>query len=371
MRIPMIDLSRQHAPLLDQMRATFDRVLASGQYVLGPYVEQFETQLATLCGVGHAVGCSSESDALILTLMALGIGPGDEVITSPLAVFSSAGAIARTGATPVFVDIDPRTYCLDPRGLAAAITPQTRAILPTHLYGQPADMDPMLAVAREHGLKVIEGAAMALGAHYEGRPVGSLGDVAILSFYPSKNLAAVGDAGAVVTNDPDLAERLRRLRQHGQSSRGYVFEEIGGNFRIQPLQAALLSVKLPHLEEWNRQRRDLADRYHRLLDPLPVTTPFAARGRHHVYNLFTVRVRGGVRDELAAHLQAEGIGSRVYYPIALHQQPCFESLGYGAGTLPEAELAVREVLSLPIFPGLTYEEQDEVVRAIREFFQGD
>ena len=370
MPVPLTDLTRQHQTLMPQLRETFVEVAASGQLILGPYVRAFEQQIAELCGVRHAVGVSSGNDAIILALMALGIGEGDEVITTPLAYLHLAESIVRVGATPVFSDIDPRTYNLDINHLPGRITDRTKAILPTHLFGLPANMGPIRELAAQHGIKVLEDTDMAIGAKFDGRPVGSMGDVASMSFYPTKNLAALGDAGACLTDDDALAARLRMMRVHGIEP-GFVVNELGGAFRLDGLQAALLSVKLPHLDAWTQKRRELAARYHKLLEPLALTTPFEAEEREHVYNQYVIRVRGEGREPLRHHLDACGIGNRVYYPKPLHRLNCFAGLNYPEGSLPVAEKASAELLALPMFPEMTKAEQDEVVGAVRDFFAGD
>lgn len=370
MAVPLTDLTRQHQALMPQLRDTFVEVAASGDFVLGPYVRKFEEELAAYCGITHAVGVSSGNDAVILALLTLGIGPGDEVITSPLAYLHIPESIVRVGATPVFADIDSRTYNLDPASVEGVITPKTRAILPTHLFGLPSNMHTLCDIADAHGLKIVEDIDMAIGARYEGEPIGSFGDIATLSFYPTKNLAALGDAGACLTGDDDLAEQLRILRVHGIEE-GFSVKTIGGAFRLDGLQAALLSIKLPHLEGWTRKRRELAARYHKQLQSLPVATPFEAERREHVFNQYVIRVRGEGREPLRLHLDACEIGNRVYYPRPLHMQPCYAHLNTPPGSLPVAETAVEQLLALPMFPEMTREEQNEVIEAVRDFFTGD
>ena len=365
MKVPPLDLSWQHEPLLPQMLDAFQRIVESGRFVLGQAVEEFESQLAEYCGVAGAVGVSSGTDALLAALTAIGIGPGDEVITTPFTFFATAGSVARLGATPVFVDIDPDTFNIDPARIESAVTDRTRAIIPVHLYGLMADMDPIMAIARRHGLKVVEDVAQAMGAERAGVRAGVAGDVGCFSFYPTKVLSAMGDAGACVATDPDLLERIRVLRVHGDTG-GYHHVYIGGNFRIDALQAAMLCIKLPHVEEWNEARRTLAGRYDSLLAPLPVVTPQEPPQCRHVFCLYTIRVPDGRRDALARHLKSEGIGSGLHYPTPLHLQPCFESLGGKAGDSPVAEKAAREVLCLPIFPGMTEQQQEAVAAAIGE-----
>jgi len=371
MTVPQLDLSRQHQALTPQLRQAFDDVTRSGQFILGEYVGRFEKEFAQYCGVKHVVGVSSGTDALLVAMMAMGIGPGDEVITTPFTFFATAGGIARLGAKPVFVDIHPRTYNIQSRDIEGAITDKTKAIMPVHLYGLSAKMDPIMELAKANGLKVIEDAAQAAGARYHDRPVGSIGDVGCFSFYPTKNLAGMGDGGACTTNDDELAQKIRDLRNHG-ADRADHFPLIGGNFRLDGIQAAVLSIKLPHLDSWCDKRREHADRYGKELEEVAITTPFESEERHHVYNQYTVRVRGkGMRDGLRHHLSACGIGSRIYYPTPLHLQPCFAHLGSVKSHLPFAEEATDQVLSLPIFPEMTVQEQDEVIKCIHEFFDAE
>ncbi len=367
MAVPILDLSKQHAPLASAMREAFDQILDTSQFVLGKPTVDFEAALAQACGCEAAVGVSSGTDALILAMMTLGIGAGDEVITSPFTFFASGGSIARMGAKPVFVDIDPVTMNLDPAKIEQAITPQPKAIMPVHLFGLAADMARIGKIASDHNLKVIEDTAQAIGATCCGKQAGTFGDIGCLSFYPTKNLSACGDAGACLVNDSSLEERLRMLRLHGQSAQ-YLHEHVGGNFRIDALQAALLHIKLPHLETWTDARRNNAARYGELLADLPVERPLEPVGYTHVYHQYTIRVEAEVRDKLAAHLREKQIGFGVFYPVPLHLQPCFAGLGQQEGSLPQAEKAARQVLSLPIFPGLTEDQLQEVVTGISEFF---
>ena len=367
MNVPPLDLSLQHEPLLPQMFEAFQNIVKSGRFVLGQTVEEFESALARYCGVAGAVGVSSGTDALLAALMALEIGPGDEVITTPFTFFATAGSIARLGAVPVFVDIDADTFNIDPARIEEAIADRTKAIIPVHLYGLMAEMDPIMQIARRHDLKVVEDVAQAIGAQREGVNAGAVGDVGCFSFYPTKNLSALGDAGGCVTTDALLAERLRVLRVHGDTSR-YRHEYIGGNFRIDALQAAMLNIKFPHLDDWNDARRCVADRYDALLEALPVVTPGQPPRSRHVFNLYTIRVPDGKRDALAAHLAANGVGYGIHYAMPLHLQACFAYLGGKEGDFPIAEQAAREVLCLPAFPGLTEQQQDQVARTIGEFF---
>jgi dTDP-4-amino-4,6-dideoxygalactose transaminase len=370
MAVPPLDLAAHHRPQVAQFLASFEQIIRTGQFVGGPMVERFETHLAQVCGCSHGIGMSSGTDALLAALMALEIGPGDEVIVPPFTFFATAGSIVRVGARPVFVDIDPVSFNIDPACAAAAVTPRTRAIMPVHLFGQMADMDAILALADRHGLVVIEDAAQAIAATDAGRPAGSLGRVGCLSFYPTKNLSAMGDAGACVTGDDALAERLRQLRNHGQSGL-YEHALVGGNFRLDAIQAAILDLKLPHLENWTQRRRVLAQRYDRLLTDadLPLTLPVELSDKRHVYHQYTVRVTDGRREALREHLRAAGIGHGVFYPRPLHLQPCFADIGGREGDCPHAERAAREVLSLPMHPELTDAQQDEVVGVLRKFWK--
>ncbi|MCC6579166.1 MAG: DegT/DnrJ/EryC1/StrS family aminotransferase [Phycisphaeraceae bacterium] len=368
MAVPMLDLPLQHKPLLAPMRQVFDDIITTGQFVLGKRVEQLERELEACCQCRHAIGVSSGTDALIMALMAMDIKAGDEVITTPFTFFATAGSIARVGAKPVFVDVDPVTMNLDPTKLFAAITPRTRAIMPVHLFGLCCDMDPILTLARRHNLHVIEDTAQAIAATYKGKQAGGMGDVGCLSFYPTKNLSACGDAGACLAQNDTLAARLRKIRLHGESSR-YHHDEIGGNFRIDALQAALISVKMPHLAAWTQARRRNAEGYCRRLASLPIMLPSEPQGYTHVYHQYTIRVPADRRDALKEQLTKKQIGFGVFYPVPLHLQPCFAYLGVKVGSLPCAEQAAREVLSLPIYPGLTDAQLDEVAGAIREFFR--
>ena len=369
MTVPILDLAPQHEPLLPQFMGAFENALRSGQFVLGQKVDVFEQALATYCHVEHAIGVSSGTDALLLALMALEIGSGDEVITSPFTFFATASVVARLGARPVFVDIDPATFNLDPSLLEAAITPNTRAVIPVHLYGLMADMTAINHIADRHGLSVIEDAAQAIGATDHDRSAGSIANVGCLSFYPTKNLSALGDAGACLTNDAQLAKLMRQLRVHGQADR-YHHHWLGGNFRIDALQATWLNVKLPLLDSWNEQRRVIAHRYSQGLVGWPIDCPVEPVEKKHVYHQYTVRVRDGRRDALRDDLHNRGIGCEVYYPVPLHLQKPFAYLNGRVGDFPHVERATAEVLSLPIYPGLSKDRQDEVIDAIRDFFQG-
>ena len=365
-RIPILDLSPEIEELWDDLMAAITRVLRSGQFILGPEVEAFEREVAEYLGGKHAIGLNSGTDALVIGLRALGVGPGDEVITTPFTFFATAEAISLVGATPVFVDIDPKTFNLNPDLIAAAITPRTKAILPVHLYGRPAEMDPILDLAEAHGLKVLEDCAQAFGATYRGKKVGTLGHAGAFSFFPSKNLGAYGDGGLLVTNDDEVATLGRMLRAHG-SKRKYHNETVGYNSRLDALQAAILRVKLPRVDTWNQARRQVALRYNELLADVPgLVLPEVSEG--HVFHQYTVRVLGKRRDEVQKKLGEAGIGTMVYYPVPVHKLPVYAHSGF---VLPEAERASQEVLSLPIFPAITEEQMIYVVGELRRIQDGD
>ncbi len=371
--VPLIDLKAQHATIRDEVEAAVRRVAESQQFILGPEVEALEAELADYCGSRFAIGVSSGTDALQVALMALGIGPGDEVVVPPFSFFATAGVVSRLGARPVFVDIQPDSFNLDPAALAAALGERTRAILPVHLFGQAADMAPILKIAGDAGVPVVEDAAQAIGADYRGRPAGSLGLLGCFSFFPTKNLGAWGDGGLVTTDDQQLADRLRRLRVHGFGAT-YDSIEVGGNFRLDALQAAVLRVKLRHLESWHEARRQNAARYRELFTAAGLTgenrlvLPSEAGHGRHIYHQYVVRCEQ--RDALRAHLAERGIGCAVYYPVPLHLQACFAGLGYGEGDFPVAERAAREVLALPVYPELGSEAQHRVAAAVADFLAG-
>jgi dTDP-4-amino-4,6-dideoxygalactose transaminase len=353
MAIPFLDLRAQNGAIRDELLAAMVKVMDSQQFILGDEVKQLEREIAAYCRTSFAVGCASGSDALYLALLALGIQPGDRVLTTPFTFFATAGAISLSGAVPVFADIDPATFNLDPVCAARALAADSRirALIPVHLFGGCADMDPLCALAQERGVAVIEDAAQAIGADYQGRRAGSLGKIAAFSFYPSKNLGGCGDGGMLTTNDSALAERLSSLRVHGRTGT-YIHQWIGINSRLDTLQAALLRVKLPHLDEWTRRRQANAARYQALLADAPVGLPQPAPYQtRHVYNQFVIR--SAQRDQLQAHLTAQGIGTQIYYPLPLHLQACFRDLGYREGDFPESEKAAREVLALPIHEHLS------------------
>ncbi len=365
--IPILDLKVQYDQLREEIAAALQAVMDSGNFVLGPDVKALEKEVAAYCGCRYGVGVASGTDALRLSLAALGIGPGDEVITTPFTFVATANTISHSGARPVFVDIDPQTYNIDPAAVAAAVTPRTKAIVPVHLYGQPAAMDELLTIAERHGLAIIEDAAQAIGAEDRGRRAGSMGVVGCLSFYPTKNLGAYGDAGMVVTNDPSLADKLDVLRRQGGKTK-YYHEVLGFNSRLDTMQAAILRVKLRYLDRWQEARREAACRYDGLLTAagVPVTTPYVRPGVRHVYHQYTIRAPQ--RDELAEFLKQRGIGTMIYYPLPLHRQGLYKDLGMGEGSLPHAEAAGREVLSLPMYPELTAAQQEEIVAAVAEFY---
>lgn len=362
--IPLVDLKVQYQAIKTEIDAAIQRVLNHTNFILGPEVRAFEEAFASYVGAVDAVGVASGTAALHLALLACGVGPGDEVVTTAHTFMATGEAISHTGARPVFVDIDPRTYNIDPERVEEAITPRTRAIVPVHLYGQPADMDPLLEIADRHGLWLIEDAAQAHGAEYKGRRCGSIGHLACFSFYPGKNLGAYGDAGMVTGNDRDLLEKIRCLRNHGRSSK-YEHQELGWGERLDALQAAILNVKLRHLEEWTEARRARARSYSTLLANCDIVTPYEAPYVRHVYHLYVIRARR--RDELAAHLRERGIGVGVHYPIPLHRQPAYQELGYDALQLPHTEAASREVLSLPLSPELEEVQLASVVERIKGY----
>ena len=378
MNIPLLDLKAQYATIKDEIKTAIDDVLESQYFILGPKVGQFEQEIAKYCHVQHAVGVASGSDALLLAMMAIDVGYGDEVITTPYTFFATAGSISRLGAQPVFVDIDPKTYNINPDLIEKQITKRTKAIIPVHLYGQCADMDPILEIAQRHNLYVIEDAAQAIGAEYKGKKAGSIGHIGCLSFFPSKNLGGYGDGGMVITNDAELAEKIRVLRVHGAKSK-YYHSVIGCNSRLDALQAAVLSIKLKYLDGWSEKRRKNAEIYNQLFAAdvdvvLPhveaYNYPVAKRRGEalvHIYNQYIIRAKR--RDALREFLRKHSIGTEIYYPVSLHLQKCYADLGYGQGDFPESERAVEETLALPIYPELTYEQQEDVAEAVKTFYR--
>jgi dTDP-4-amino-4,6-dideoxygalactose transaminase len=365
MGVPLLDLRAQYAPLRDELLAAVTRVCDSQRFIMGPEVELLEQEIAASIGVAHAIAVSSGTDALLAAMMALGIGPGDEVVTSTYSFFATAGCVTRLGATPKLVDVDPLTFNLDPAAVRAALTPHTKAILPVHLYGLCADMDPLLAIAKEAGVPVIEDACQAIGATYRGRQAGTIGSVGCFSFFPSKNLGAFGDGGLVTTNNPSLAREIALLRNHGAEPK-YFHHRIGGNFRLDALQAAVLRVKLPHLSSWTSMRRANAARYRELFDRQGlidrVQLPVEPDGGVHIFNQFIIRVPD--RDRIRAALASDGIGTEIYYPVPFHLQPCFASLGHSRGDFPQAEAAADSTLALPIYGELTAGQQADVVASL-------
>jgi dTDP-4-amino-4,6-dideoxygalactose transaminase len=394
MTVPMLDLVRQYETIRKEMDAAILEIVRSGKYVLGPYVQEFEEKAAEYCGVQHAIGVASGTDALLLSLKALDIGPGDAVILPSFTFFATAGVVHNVGATPVFCDIDPKTFNLDPEYVRRILAEYSelrtsnpeqwtpiKAIIPVHLYGQMADMDELMAISKEYSLAVVEDAAQAIGGEYCGlratddgrgpsaRKAGSIGHLGCFSFYPTKNLGAYGDGGMITTNSDDLADRVRLLRVHGARPK-YFHRLVGINSRLDAIQAGILSVKLRYLDEWSAARAHIADSYgQQLADLEGVITPFRAENRTHIFHQYTIRVPAGKRDALKSHLQQKGIGTMIYYPQPLHLQECFAYLGYREGQLPASELASREALSLPMFPELTEDETSYVVQMVGDFFE--
>jgi len=369
-KVPLLDLQAQFETIRDEVRAAVGRVLDSQQFVLGAEVEGLEEEIARYSQTKFAIGCASGSDALLLALMSCGVGAGDEVITTPFSFFATASSITRLGARPVFVDIDARTFNINPSLVAAAVTERTRAIVPVHMYGQCAEMDPLIELGQSRGIPIIEDAAQAIGAEDRGRRAGSMGTLGCFSFYPSKNLGGAGDGGMLVTNDLDHARRLYMLRVHGEEQK-YHHKVVGINSRLDALQAAVLRVKLPHLDDWSSGRQRKAQQYQLMFGEAglgdKVELPFVRSNARHIFHQFVVRARDGKRDDLRAHLRECGVGTDVYYPVPLHLQECFAYLGYKEGDFPVGELAAKETLALPVYPELTDEQQDYVVSAIGEF----
>ncbi len=362
-RIPMVDFKAQYQSIEKEIDVAIKEVLLSGQYILGPVVKEFEGQVAAYCGLKYAIGVASGSDALILALRALDIGPGDEVITTPFTFVATAHAIVHCGAKPVFVDIEPDTFNINLALIEPAITKNTKAIIPVHLYGHPADMDPIMTIAKAYNLYVVEDAAQAFGARYNGRKVGSIGHVGCFSFFPTKNLGCSGDGGMVVTDNPDIAEKVDILRRQGCRQK-YHAEMIGYNSRLDAIQAAILKVKLKHVDQWNEQRRNIARRYNELLSNSGVKTPIEAPYAYHVYHQYTIRA--SKRDNLKQFLLENGIETSVYYPCALHLQEAYRHQGYTDGSFPESEKASQEVLSLPIYPELNPSLQKQIYSIIKK-----
>jgi dTDP-4-amino-4,6-dideoxygalactose transaminase len=362
--IPLVDLTAQYHSIKEEIDSAVLSTLESGHFILGPAVSKFEESIASYLGMKYAIGLASGTDALVLALRALNIGTGDEVIIPAYTFFATAGTVMSVGAKPVFVDVDPQDYQIDVGKIKAVITSKTKAIIPVHLYGHPAEMNPVLEIAREHGLKVIEDNAQGFGAEYLGKKTGTFGDIGCLSFFPTKNLGAFGDAGGVVTNDPALADRMRMLRTHGWKKK-YYSEEVGYNSRLDAMQAAILQAKLPHLDSWNAKRREISQNYSSQLAPLGIGVPVERAWGRHVYHLYVIRAPR--RDELQAFLKQKGIASEVYYPLPPHLSVPCRKYGYKEGDFPQAELASRETLALPLYPEMTHSQQDEVIAAAQEF----
>ncbi len=378
MGVPLLDLKAHHEPLHQEIMAALEQTFETQRFILGPDVEKLEERVATYCQAKYGVGVTSGTDALLVALMALGIGSGDEVITTPYSFFATAGAVVRLGAKPVLVDIDPVTYNINPANIKSALTAKSKAIIPVHLYGQCADMASIMDIAKQHNLSVIEDAAQAIGSESpDGRRACSLGTIGCLSFFPSKNLGCLGDGGMAVTNDPDLAEQMRVLRVHGSKPK-YHHKLIGGNFRLDTIQAAVLNVKLNYLDGWTKRRQENANRYETLFRqsglvqnrkvilPEPVYRDSGTK-HYHIYNQFVIRVER--RDALIEHLKQHGIGAEIYYPVPFHLQECFLYLGYREGDFPESERAAKETIAIPIYPELTMKQQTEVVEVIAAFYR--
>jgi dTDP-4-amino-4,6-dideoxygalactose transaminase len=366
MEVPFLDLKAQYVTIKDEVLQAINDVCDSQMLCLGPAVAKFEEKIASYCESTYAIGVSSGSDALLVSLMSFDIKPGDEVITTPFTFFSTAGAIARLGAKPVFVDVSNESYNIDVNLIEEKITEKTKAIIPVHLYGQVAQMKPIMKIAKRHGLEVIEDAAQAIGATQDGQKSGSLGDCGCFSFYPTKNLNAFGDGGLVTTNNDATAEKIRSLRDHGQNSR-YYYERIGGNFRLDGIQGAVLTVKLKYLDQWNEKRRNNAALYDELLADVPITRPKTETNNVSIYHQYTIRAPR--RDDLQKYLKERGIGSGIYYPVPLHLQKCFSDLGYRRGDYPVSEELCEEVISLPIYPELTKKQIEYVAEIIGSFYQ--
>lgn len=372
MGIPLVDLKAQYSLIKEELDGATRKVLESGQFILGEEVEALEKEIAAFLGIKHAIGVASGTEALLIALIACGVGPGDEVITTPFTFIATAEAITQCGATPVFIDVDVRTYNIDSAKIEPAITKRTKAILPVHLYGQPADMAPILELARKHGLKVIEDCAQAFGAEYEGKKAGSMGDAGCLSFFPSKVLGAYGDGGMVTTNTPEVAEKVSMLRSHGAKQKYYNLIP-GFNSRLDELQAAILRVKLKHLEGWIELRRNKASLYTSLLGGLDgIEPPCVAPYSYHVFNYYTIRLKDSSlsRNDLRKHLESKGIQTAIYYPLSLHLQEVYKSLSYKVGDFPYSEQAQEQILSLPIYPELTEEQIEEIARVIKTLCSG-
>ena len=365
MTVPLVDLKAQYENIKDEVNKAIQDVLESQIFILGPKVKELEEKIAEYCNVKYAIGVSSGSDAILLALMSIGINSEDEVITTPFTFFATAGSVSRLGAKPVFVDIDPKTYNINPHLIEKKITDKTKAIIPVHLYGQCADMDPILEIAKKYNLYVIEDAAQAIGATYKGKKAGSMGNIGCLSFFPTKNLGGYGDSGMMLTDNPEIAEKLSVLRVHGSKPK-YYHSVIGCNSRLDAIQASILLAKFNHLDEWNEARRNNAGNYDSLFKDLNLITPFSESFNYHIYHQYVIKLNQG-RDQLRKSLQDAGIGTEIYYPVPLHLQKCYSDLKYKQGDLPASEEASENTVALPIYPELTKEQQDQVAEVIRDF----
>jgi len=364
--VPLLDLKRQYASIKKEVDESIAKVVSHAQFILGPEVKTFEENVASYCKTKFAIGVASGTDALLISLRACGVGPGDEVIIPTFSFFATAGVVHNLGATPIFVDIEPETYNLNPKLIEEKITQKTKVIMPVHLFGQCCDMDPILDLAKKHNLKIVEDAAQALGAEYKSKKAGSMGDLGCFSFFPSKNLGGMGDGGMVVTNNPELAEKVKLLRTHGAKQK-YYHDIVGYNSRLDTLQAAVLNVKLKHLDNWSKERQEHAEVYNKKLKGMEITLPKAENFNHHIYNQYTIALKN--RDELKDFLKQKNIGCEVYYPVPLHLQECFKYLGYKKGACPVAEKRALEAISIPVFPELTEAEQDYVISATKQFYK--
>jgi dTDP-4-amino-4,6-dideoxygalactose transaminase len=369
MKVALFELVRQYNALKGALDPAISSVINKGSFILGENVAKFEEEMAAYCGTKYAVGVANGTDALELAIKALGIGPGDEVITVPFTFIATMEAICLNGATPVLVDIEPDTFNIDASQIEKKITKKTKAIIPVHLFGQACDISAVVTASKKHNIKVIEDCAQAIGAEYDGLKVGSFGDIGCFSFFPSKNLGCFGDGGMITTGDKALADKIKMLRVHGQAQR-YLHEIEGLNSRLDELQAAILRVKLRHLDEWNESRRKNAKYYDAALAPLKIVLPVEARGRKHVYNIYNIRTPGGNRDKLREALTVKGVGTAVYYPVPLHLQPVYSRFGWKKGDFPVSEKACNEVLALPVFPEINKEELGYVAKCICDFFEG-
>jgi dTDP-4-amino-4,6-dideoxygalactose transaminase len=365
MKVPLLDLKRQYATIKDEIDNAVHRVLERTQFILGEEVKTLEAEIAAYCGSKYGVGVASGTDALLISLRACGVGPGDEVLIPDFTFFATAGVVSRLGAVPVFLDIDPDTYNLDYNLIEGKISEKTKAIIPVHLFGQCVDMDPLLEISKKHNLKVIEDAAQAIGAEYKGKKAGTMGDLGCFSFFPSKNLGGAGDGGMVITDDQNLAELVRKLRVHGASQK-YFHAMVGYNSRLDTLQAAILGVKLKYLDQWSDKRKEKASFYDNAFQDLDIDTPKVESFNRHIYHQYTIAVKN--RDRLKEHLLKNQIGCSIYYPLPLHLQECYKSLGHKKGDFPVSEERSKQVISLPIFPEITQEEQEFVVQTIKEFY---